>query len=204
MVFRIVPLIIPSHLPILFKLYYLINFTDLNLIKYNQIYIARWPHGQSYNAILRSPSNPHFSLHGLKAGGKYAFTFTFTFMHLADAFIQSDLHCIQVTVFTFYQLLCAFYQLNMPTFTFQIVKIITVTLIVNQITCKVRQTHFPLSAFCTTVQSCRIQVKSLQLWLKAKSWSMAARREKAGRNDCCRKRGCFDVFFLAHCEYDGR
>ncbi len=23
-------------------------------------------------------------------------------MHLADAFIQSDLHCIQVTVFTFY------------------------------------------------------------------------------------------------------
>ncbi len=28
-----------------------------------------------------------------------------TFMHLADAFIQSDLHCIQVTVFTFYQLL---------------------------------------------------------------------------------------------------
>ncbi len=29
--------------------------------------------------------------------------FTFTFMHLADAFIQSDLHCIQVTVSTFYQ-----------------------------------------------------------------------------------------------------
>ncbi len=26
-------------------------------------------------------------------------TFTFTFMHLADAFIQSDLHCIKVTVF---------------------------------------------------------------------------------------------------------
>ncbi len=26
---------------------------------------------------------------------------TFTFMHLADAFIQSDLHCIRVTVFTF-------------------------------------------------------------------------------------------------------
>ncbi len=33
------------------------------------------------------------------------FTFTFTFMHLADTFIQSDLHCIQVTVFTFDQLL---------------------------------------------------------------------------------------------------
>ncbi len=30
---------------------------------------------------------------------------TFTFMHLADAFIQSDLHYIQVTVSTFYQLL---------------------------------------------------------------------------------------------------
>ncbi len=27
--------------------------------------------------------------------------FTFTFMHLADAFIQSDLHCIQVTVTCF-------------------------------------------------------------------------------------------------------
>ncbi len=31
--------------------------------------------------------------------------YTFTFMHLANAFIQSDLHCIQVTVSTFYQLL---------------------------------------------------------------------------------------------------
>ncbi len=28
-----------------------------------------------------------------------AFTFTFTFMHLADAFIQSDLHCIQAIHF---------------------------------------------------------------------------------------------------------
>ncbi len=27
------------------------------------------------------------------------FTFTFTFMHLADAFIQSDLHCIQAIHF---------------------------------------------------------------------------------------------------------
>ncbi len=26
-------------------------------------------------------------------------------LHLADAFIQSDLHCIQVTVSTFYQVL---------------------------------------------------------------------------------------------------
>ncbi len=31
----------------------------------------------------------------------YVARFTFTFMHLADAFIQSDLHCIQVTVSTF-------------------------------------------------------------------------------------------------------
>ncbi len=29
------------------------------------------------------------------------YIFTFTFMHLADAFIQSDLHCIQVTVLHF-------------------------------------------------------------------------------------------------------
>ncbi len=35
----------------------------------------------------------------------HLFIFVLTFMHLADAFIQSDLHCIQVTVFTFYQLL---------------------------------------------------------------------------------------------------
>ncbi len=28
-------------------------------------------------------------------------TFTFTFMHFADTFIQSDLHCIQVTVLHF-------------------------------------------------------------------------------------------------------
>ncbi len=31
--------------------------------------------------------------------------FPFPFMQLTDAFIQSDLHCIQVTVFIFYQLL---------------------------------------------------------------------------------------------------
>ncbi len=37
--------------------------------------------------------------------GSHAAWTTFTFMHLADAFIQSDLHCIQVTVSTFYQLL---------------------------------------------------------------------------------------------------
>ncbi len=33
--------------------------------------------------------------------GHYTITFTFTFMHLADAFIQSDLHCIQGTVLHF-------------------------------------------------------------------------------------------------------
>ncbi len=32
-----------------------------------------------------------------------SYIYIFIFMHLADAFIQSDLHCIQVTVFTFYQ-----------------------------------------------------------------------------------------------------
>ncbi len=31
-----------------------------------------------------------------------AYIFIYLFMHLADAFIQSDLHCIQVTVSTFY------------------------------------------------------------------------------------------------------
>ncbi len=34
------------------------------------------------------------------------FTFTFTFMHLADAFIQSDLQCIQAIHF-FYHYVCS-------------------------------------------------------------------------------------------------
>ncbi len=38
---------------------------------------------------------------GLYAYGVSMQAFTFTFMHLADAFIQSDLHCIQVTVLHF-------------------------------------------------------------------------------------------------------
>ncbi len=39
----------------------------------------------------------HQSCHSIHHHGN-TFTFTFTFMHLADAFIQSDLHCIQATV----------------------------------------------------------------------------------------------------------
>ncbi len=42
---------------------------------------------------------------GVCYGQRKQVHFTFTFMHLADTFIQSDLHCIQVTVSTFYQLL---------------------------------------------------------------------------------------------------
>ncbi len=37
-------------------------------------------------------------------------------MHLADAFIQSDLHCIQVTVFTFDQLIAAYSDQKPPTY----------------------------------------------------------------------------------------
>ncbi len=33
--------------------------------------------------------------------------FTFTFMHLADAFIQSDLQCIQAIHFFYYQYVCS-------------------------------------------------------------------------------------------------
>ncbi len=44
-------------------------------------------------AMLKWYGSPVFFDSGLQV--------TFTFMHLADAFIQSDLHCIQVTVFTF-------------------------------------------------------------------------------------------------------
>ncbi len=36
----------------------------------------------------------------------YGCTFTFTFMHLADAFIQSDLQCIQA-IHIFYQYVCS-------------------------------------------------------------------------------------------------
>ncbi len=44
----------------------------------------RWWHaGRSPSSVARRTRRPWF---------------TFTFMHLADAFIQSDLHCIQVTV----------------------------------------------------------------------------------------------------------
>ncbi len=48
--------------------------------------------------LHRADSQDWLSLTG---GFQCRVTFTFTFMHLADAFIQSDLHCIQVTVFTF-------------------------------------------------------------------------------------------------------
>ncbi len=41
--------------------------------------------------------------------------FTFTFMHLADAFIQSDLQCIQVMLF-FFVSMCVPWELNPRTF----------------------------------------------------------------------------------------
>ncbi len=40
-----------------------------------------------------------------KKGSVLTLLFTFTFMYLADAVIQSDLHCIQVTVSALNQLL---------------------------------------------------------------------------------------------------
>ncbi len=45
---------------------------------------------------------------------KYIFAFKhFTFMHLADTFIQSDLHCIEVSFFfAFYQLYFAFISVH--------------------------------------------------------------------------------------------
>ncbi len=42
-------------------------------------------------------------------------TFTFTFMHLADAFIQSDLHCIQVTVLPALYFPCKLRRARAPT-----------------------------------------------------------------------------------------
>ncbi len=53
-------------------------------------------------AIGRFGRNPGEQL---KTAGVSTAISTFTFMHLADAFIQSDLHYIQVTVSTFDQLL---------------------------------------------------------------------------------------------------
>ncbi len=42
------------------------------------------------------------SLIGINEGIEELTLTLFTFMHLSDAFIQSDLHCTQVTVFTFF------------------------------------------------------------------------------------------------------
>ncbi len=46
-----------------------------------------------------------FHIHVDNKNDALGLAFTFTFTHLVDAFIQSDLHCIQVTVSTFYQVL---------------------------------------------------------------------------------------------------
>ncbi len=71
-------------------------------------------HGETHNANkkLRKKRNKNGGYtHGGYGLGRFfchasqTHLHLFTFMHLADAFIQSDLHCIQVTVFTFYQLL---------------------------------------------------------------------------------------------------
>ncbi len=43
---------------------------------------------------------------GSEVKGKHCAGFTFTFMHLADAFIQSDLHCIQAIHFL-HQYVCS-------------------------------------------------------------------------------------------------
>ncbi len=40
------------------------------------------------------------------------FTFTFIFMHLADAFIQSGLQCIQVIIIIFFISMCVSWELN--------------------------------------------------------------------------------------------
>ncbi len=51
-------------------------------------------HLKSSNSLLYSRPKTVYEI--LCPNSQYSFTFTF--MHLADAFIQSDLHCIQVTV----------------------------------------------------------------------------------------------------------
>ncbi len=63
-----------------------------------------WPGHRGYTPTLYEKCHGIFNDHR-ESGPRFNVSFTFTFMHLADAFIQSDLHCIQVTVFTFYQLL---------------------------------------------------------------------------------------------------
>ncbi len=57
-------------------------------------------------SLNRWPHSIHSTVHSFRneSNGRLIY-FTFTFMHLADAFIQSDLHCIQVYSFTFDQLL---------------------------------------------------------------------------------------------------
>ncbi len=58
----------------------------------------RVPCGQMFSIIAKWPRYLIWK--------RWVTTFTFTFMHLADAFIQSDLHCIQAIIF-FYQYVCS-------------------------------------------------------------------------------------------------
>ncbi len=66
--------------------------------------VMSWYNIDSYilKLLLSDLKKNHRNYYYLKNLGE---SNTFTFMHLADAFIQSDLHCVQVTVSTFYQLL---------------------------------------------------------------------------------------------------
>ncbi len=60
-----------------------------------------------YNKALATFARKWLKLCGVPAIPR-GFTFTFTFMHLADAFIQSELQCIQATIFFFFLSVCVF------------------------------------------------------------------------------------------------
>ncbi len=65
-----------------YTLYSLIR--QLRLLISSSIFMHTWLNDCSFDIKVM-----------LRSHTPYIFTFTFTFMHLADAFIQSDLHCIQ-------------------------------------------------------------------------------------------------------------
>ncbi len=82
-----------------------VNIPKVSLTYWRLVTIVVTSLIKPFNYIKASSNgcnNEHSSRHLLLASEPLK---TFTFMHLADAFIQSDLHCIQVTVSTFYQLL---------------------------------------------------------------------------------------------------
>ncbi len=86
------------------NLLYMYSILGRGSFCFNYCLNSAWHGGDQFVALLRWYGGPGFFDSGLQLiciVGSGVSHLTFTFMHLADAFIQSDLHCIQVTVLHF-------------------------------------------------------------------------------------------------------